>query len=331
MSLADKDIVSLDIANTKNKVTVLFYVDSFSPLTTRLLDSFREHKINVVIQKDVDNVLKSVSALSPISVFVPVNGSMGKAHALYSKLKSLEVKHIPVIGFLENTDPNHPIFFNIFRFNLNDCNVANMIENIASGKEDIASMERSTVLYSIMSLVEALESKDQYTRFHSENVAKYSVTIAKSFGYTSDELEEIKCASLLHDIGKIGIKDAVLLKPDTLSYEERNIIKEHPVKGANILSFIPSLSSISLIVRHHHERYDGNGYPGILKGDSIPLSSRILMVSDTFDAVTTDRPYRKRLTDADAISIIEKGAGTQFCPLVVAKALKVLSSLGQPS
>ncbi|MCA1029829.1 HD domain-containing protein [Bacillus timonensis] len=166
-------------------------------------------------------------------------------------------------------------------------------------------------------LAATLDARDPYTAGHSVRVADYSVKIAKKAGFSQDEVERLRKSALLHDIGKIGIRDQILLKDGRLTDEEYAIIKTHPTVGAKILEQIqPSEAMAPLIpgVKYHHERYDGKGYPEGLIGDDIPIFGRIMAVADAFDAMTSDRPYRKGMEIQKAISIIEEGKGTQWDP-----------------
>ncbi|KPA16776.1 response regulator receiver modulated metal dependent phosphohydrolase [Candidatus Magnetomorum sp. HK-1] len=175
-------------------------------------------------------------------------------------------------------------------------------------------IERTSMLASITSLISALEARDTYTRGHSEAVSNIITGMVKMTGASNQEVEKANIGGQLHDIGKIGIRDSVLLKPGKLSIEEYDQIKEHPVIGRNILKSIPSLKESITIVYHHHERFDGNGYPQQLKGERIPLWARITAVADTFHALTSDRPYRKGLDHDKAFEIIKDVKGTQLCP-----------------
>jgi len=175
-------------------------------------------------------------------------------------------------------------------------------------------VERSGMLASITSLISALEARDAYTRGHSEAVSNIITGMIKMTGANPQEVEKANIGGQLHDIGKIGIRDSVLLKPGKLSIEEYDQIKEHPIIGRNILKSIPSLKESLIIVYHHHERFDGNGYPQQLKGERIPLWARITAVADTYHALTSDRPYRKGLDKDKAFEIIKDVKGTQLCP-----------------
>ncbi|MEN6437752.1 MAG: response regulator [Syntrophobacter sp.] len=186
--------------------------------------------------------------------------------------------------------------------------------------------ERQIMLGSITSLVLALEARDQYTRGHSESVASVLVDLAREMAFDADQIERIKIAGKLHDLGKIGIRDQILLKPGPLNDEEWKILKQHPTIGAEILASIPSLADIIPAIACHHERIDGKGYPEGLKGDKIPLLARMVAVADTYDALTTDRPYRKGFSNEEALTIIADAKGTQLCPDCVASFLKLVES-----
>ncbi len=173
------------------------------------------------------------------------------------------------------------------------------------------------LLATLKALVQSLEAKDAYTRQHSQRVTQFAVEIAAIMGCTAEELDAIRFAGHLHDIGKIGIKDEVLLKPGRLTREEYEIIKQHPVIGEEIISHIGLLPLERAIIRHHHERWDGRGYPDGLAGEEIPKLSRILAVADTYDAMTSCRPYRGALCRGDAHREIRENSGSQFDPQVV--------------
>ncbi len=170
-------------------------------------------------------------------------------------------------------------------------------------------------------LVTAVNNKDRYTRRHSEDVMTYSLQIAREMGLDAQAQEDLATAALLHDVGKIGVPDFVLRKPSSLSEEEVEIIKHHPVMGAVIVAAVPGLAVTLDAIRHHHERWDGEGYPGSLKGLEIPFSARLMAVADAFSAMTTDRPYRKGHPEAKALGFLSEGAGTQWDPDCVAAFL----------
>lgn len=175
---------------------------------------------------------------------------------------------------------------------------------------------------SIKALVTTIEAKDPYTHGHSERVMKYSQAVAQELNLSNDEKETIGLAGLLHDIGKIGIDEAIIRKSGRLTGEEFAQIMKHPEIGAGIIRPIKQLQHILTGVWQHHERYDGRGYPNKLKGEDISLTGRILAVADTYDAMTSDRPYRNGLPDQRALDEIKEHAGSQFDPRVAGAFLK---------
>lgn len=176
---------------------------------------------------------------------------------------------------------------------------------------------RKLFVSSIKALAHALEAKDQYTQGHSERVAEGAVRIARYLSLAEQEVQSIWLAGFLHDIGKIGIKESVLNKPGALDEGEWRSIQEHPVVAERILGPIEELGDVIRIVRHHHERYDGTGYPDGLKAADIPLGARILTVADAFDALTSKRSYRDALSVDEAVAVLEEEAGSQFDPVIV--------------
>jgi putative nucleotidyltransferase with HDIG domain len=175
---------------------------------------------------------------------------------------------------------------------------------------------RVSFLGAITALAYALEAKDEYTSGHSQRVAEVSVATARELGLPWDSIEKIRLAGLIHDIGKIGMRESILNKPSGLTEEESQHIKYHPEIGEHILNPIVDDKEILMIVRHHHERCDGTGYPDRLSGEQIPLGARILAVADSYDAMTSERPYRKAMSVETACAEVERGKGTQFDPSV---------------
>jgi HD-GYP domain-containing protein (c-di-GMP phosphodiesterase class II) len=189
--------------------------------------------------------------------------------------------------------------------------LANQLAVMIANMEHHEDLERFTVNM-VCSLVSAIEEKDAYAKGHSRRVYQYANLIARHLGMAPEEIEALKWAALLHDIGKIGIPERVLNKPGKLTADEYELIKRHPMKGKTILEPIEHLSRSMPAVAHHHERYNGTGYPEGLKGEQIPIAARILAVADTFDAITSSRSYRTPRSPLQAMQVLEKAAGTQL-------------------
>ncbi|MDH4162329.1 MAG: HD domain-containing protein [Nitrospirota bacterium] len=167
------------------------------------------------------------------------------------------------------------------------------------------------------SFASALDAKSPWTAGHSKRVTQYSVSIAEELNYPAEFLHSIRTCGLLHDIGKIGISEKILDKPGAITRAEHKTIAEHAIQGAKILEHIDTFQPLLPGIRHHHERWDGRGFPDGLRNEDIPVLARVLAVADSYDAITSDRPYRKKRSRADAIAEIKRCSGTQFDPLVV--------------
>ena len=218
-------------------------------------------------------------------------------------------------------------------FKLQDMN-KNLEENVRDRTKQLDGKNtelRTAYIQTIRALAEAIDAKDSYTRGHSERVAVYASRLGGQMGLRKELLERIYFAGLLHDVGKIGIPDAIITKPDRLTREEYEEIKKHPEIGAKILEPVEFLRSIVPCVRHHHEWYDGcqSGYPDRLAGDLIPLPSRVILVADTVEAMTSDRPYRKALSIDVVAAELHKYSGAQFDPVVVDAFLRLLEDEGE--
>jgi putative nucleotidyltransferase with HDIG domain len=178
-------------------------------------------------------------------------------------------------------------------------------------------------------LAQAVEMRDQYTGGHTARVTNYSLLLAEQLNLSDGDKELLRIGTPLHDIGKIGIDDAILRKPDRLTPEEFEVMKLHTVKGAEILATVPDLHPVIPIARSHHERWDGAGYPDGLSGEAIPALARIVAVTDAFDAMTSDRPYRSGMAAEAAFLEVEKGIGKQFDPNCAAAFLQIRDRLLQ--
>jgi putative nucleotidyltransferase with HDIG domain len=194
-----------------------------------------------------------------------------------------------------------------------------MANKAASAMESLALYENiyNNLLATLYAFVKAIEARDPYTKQHSHRVTRIALKLAKAMERTAEEQDILNVAGLLHDIGKIGIRDEILLKPGRLDREEFAIIQQHPVIGADIMDNLGLWHREKMIVRYHHERFDGTGYPDGLKGEEIPLLARILSVADVYDAIASDRAYRRRMEEDKILEIMYGGSGTQFDPEII--------------
>jgi response regulator RpfG family c-di-GMP phosphodiesterase len=218
-------------------------------------------------------------------------------------------------------------------FKLQDMN-RNLEQKVRERTKQLAQKHqelRQAYVQTIGALAEAVDAKDAYTRGHSERVGVYASKVAAELGFPKEFIERVYIAGLLHDVGKIGVRDAVITKPARLDVDEYAEIMMHPEIGARILEPVSFLADIVPCVRHHHEWFDGSdrGYPLRLRGDQIPLPSRIILVADTVEAMTSDRPYRKALPLEDVVRELHKYSGSQFDPVCADAMLRLLEREGE--
>jgi putative nucleotidyltransferase with HDIG domain len=212
-------------------------------------------------------------------------------------------------------------------FSASDLQVVLILSSqVVTAMENAALYEdlRENYFRTVQALVAAVEAKDPYTRWHSTNVAKYAVAIARDLGMSPTQLEEMHIAAILHDVGKIGISELIISKPARLSPEEFDIMKEHPAHGIRILEPIGFSSTIINAISQHHERYDGKGYPRGLSGETITLPARVLNVADTIDAMVSERPYRGTISSQKVLLELERESGRQFDPKVAESARRLI-------
>jgi putative nucleotidyltransferase with HDIG domain len=213
------------------------------------------------------------------------------------------------------------------RFTGDDVRLLSTIANhltVAIGNTELYASLQDAYLATVRSLAAAVDAKEPHMRGHSERVAVFARSIAENMGLSHEQCTALEMAAYLHDIGKIGISGHILRKPGPLDEEETATMRHHPLIGANILRPVAFPWSIGPVVRHHHERYDGGGYPAGLRGEEIPILARVLAVADAYEAMIADRPYRKSLTAEGAIAELTSCAGTQFDPRVVDSLIEVL-------
>lgn len=193
-------------------------------------------------------------------------------------------------------------------------------------EEDALRSDLSHVI--IAGLAQMMAVRDESMREHAERVRRYAVALAREVAIADERtINAIDVAALLHDVGKLGIPDRVLQKPGPLTRDEYEQVKQHPVIGADLLSALPFPGPLSAIVRHHHESWDGTGYPDGLRGDAIPLGARLLAIVDCYDALTSDRPYRRALSHQSAIGIIAERRGTMYDPNLTDTFLRIVQRL----
>ncbi len=231
-----------------------------------------------------------------------------------------------ILGVLQAINKNEGSFDDEDREGLSA--LANQVA-IAIENANLYEELKQTFYETSQALAETIEMRDPYTGGHTQRVMHYSVGIGRAMGLSAHEMERLKLAAILHDIGKIGIRDSILLKNDRLDPDELSKMNEHTAYGSEILSNVKKLRDIIPGVRGHHEKYDGTGYPDKLKGTDIDPIARIIAVADTYDAMTTDRPYRKALSMQTAIDELKKCAGKQFDGEVVEHFILVLPELGE--
>jgi putative nucleotidyltransferase with HDIG domain len=191
----------------------------------------------------------------------------------------------------------------------------------------LIGQQRGVLLTSLQMMAQAVDLKDPYTSNHSQRVAEYAARIARAMGLPEEEVERIRIGGLMHDIGKIGISGRIIRKPGKLTTAEMDLMKQHASLSASIIEPLEILGESALMVRHHHERWDGTGYPDGLKGNEIPTGSRIIFAADALDALMTDRPYRRGASKAEALRILRENSGTQFDPAVVSAVEQVFRTL----
>ena len=235
------------------------------------------------------------------------------------------IRKLDIQGYCEKSDKFDQLLL-LIESGIKSISQMNLIKKINEELSDTYEKLEKAYLESIETLRYTVEAKDPYTRGHSDRVSEYSVLIGKKLCLSEEDLRTLKIGGLFHDIGKIGVPDSILLKDSKLTDDEYSEIKNHPSIGAHILSNATIFKEIIPIVKHHHEKFDGNGYPSRLKGEEIPFFARIAAVADTFDAMTSKRTYRNALPLEVVKEEIKKCSGTQFDPKIAEAFLDILEN-----
>lgn len=235
------------------------------------------------------------------------------------------IRRLDIQGYCEKSDKFDQLLL-LVESGIKAIAQMNLIREINTELKDANEKLEKAYMESIETLRFTVEAKDSYTRGHSDRVSEYSVLIGQKLGLSDEDINTLKIGGLFHDIGKIGVPDSILLKDAKLTDDEYSEIKNHPTIGAHILSNATIFSNVLPVVKHHHERYDGNGYPGKLKGEDIPYLARITAIADSFDAMTSKRTYRNSLSLDIVKSEIERCKGSQFDPNYADTFLDILNN-----
>ena len=235
------------------------------------------------------------------------------------------IRRLDIQGYCEKSDKFDQLLL-LIESGIKSVAQMNEIKRINEELHDTYDKLEKAYMESIQTIRYTVEAKDTYTRGHSDRVSEYSVLIGKKLGLDEEDLRRLRIGGLFHDVGKIGVPDIILQKSGKLTDDEYSEIKNHPTIGVHILSNASIFQDLLPIVKHHHERYDGRGYPGMLKGEEIPYLARIAAVADAFDAMTSRRVYRDSLPLDKVISEIENNRGTQFDPQIADAFLDILKN-----
>lgn len=235
------------------------------------------------------------------------------------------IKRLDIQGYCEKSDKFDQLLL-LIESAIKSVKQMDEIKRINEKLEYSKEQLEQAYLDMVQTLRYTVEAKDSYTRGHSDRVSEYSVLIGEKLGLPAEQIKTLRIGGLFHDIGKIGIPDSILLKPAKLTDEEYSQIKNHPSIGAHILGSAAIFQDIIPIVKHHHERYDGNGYPSKLKGEEIPYLARIAAVADTFDAMTSRRSYRGPIDVEHVKEEIKRCEGTQFDPQIAEVFIEILNN-----
>jgi len=353
LQLADLEKIDIqaDLKGKEKKHDFQLLVIDDNPEVLRLMKLLLADEFDLEFSTSAAEGLKILKEQAPDLVLCDVMMPEMDGHMFCRQVKSDEsLKHTPVIlvtarsgaemlaeGIESGADDYIAKPFDAIELKARICALLRMRQveaelamanrNLKMRTGDLVERQRSLFIAMVKSLVSALEAKDQYTRHHSTRVTEFTLKIAKKMNFSEREIADLELAALLHDVGKIGVPEEILNKKSKLTAEEFGFIKEHPARGESILKPVIELNQISKIVRAHHERYDGKGYPDGLKGQEIPLGARIMAVADTYDAITSERPYRGAESHNYAMKEIIRSSGSHFDPEVVQTFIEIANVL----
>jgi putative nucleotidyltransferase with HDIG domain len=355
LQLVDLERVGIEgvgASNTKTHDVLILAIDDNAEVL-KLMKMLLSDEFDVEVANSAEKGLAIMREKSPDLVLCDVMMPGMDGHAFSRTVKADEgLKHIPIIlvtarsgaemlaeGVKAGADDYISKPFDsielkariraLLRIRQVESELAMVNQNLKMRTSDLVEQQRSLFLSTVKSLVSAIDAKDEYTRHHSTRVTEFTLKIATKMGFSEKEKGDLELAGLLHDVGKIAVPENILNKPGPLTDQEFALIKEHPARGASILSPVIELKDIARVVRAHHEHYDGSGYPDGLKGRAIPLGARIMSVADAYDSITSERPYRKAASHHYAVKEIIRCSGLQFDPEVVEHFLEINNSFVQ--
>lgn len=325
-------IVRIAVRETRADTACLFLVDEQTGRVVMEADyGFLPSELSAFRERCADEIVRQISRENKPLLILPGLPmpeaftdfpSIEESSSIFSPL-SIRGKVVGML-FLGRNDVLSP-------FSLPDVELVSVLSGQAAAAIENARLYeklQQSYMSTIVTLSAIAESKDFYTDKHMKDIAEYSVDIARKIGLSEADVEHVRMAALLHDLGKITVPDNILKKPGRLSEEEKAVIRKHPSLGAKMIESIEPLKEARNIIRHHHECYDGSGYPDGLKGEEIPLGARIIAVADAFDAMTTNRPYRKALPMEKVIQELKDFSGIQFDPTIVEAFIGILRERG---
>jgi putative nucleotidyltransferase with HDIG domain len=346
IDLEKVDIEGGRVAKAKIQDALILCIDD-NPEVLKLMKMLLSDEYDLELTDSAEKGLALLREKSPDIVLCDVMMPGMDGHAFSKAVKADEaLKHVPILlvtartgadmvaeGIQAGADDYISKPFDsvelkariraLLRMRQVESELALLNRNLKMRTSDLVEQQRSLFLSTVKSLVTAIDAKDEYTRHHSTRVTEFTLKIAKKMGYSEKELGDLELAALLHDVGKIGVPEYILNKPGKLTDAEFKQIKEHPARGESILEPVIELKDIRKVVRAHHEQYNGSGYPDGLKGREIPLGARIMAIADTYDSITSERPYRKAASHRFAVKEIIRCSGTQFDPEVVEHFLEI--------